>query len=342
MGSWREQLNHDPISPLLASGKQALEYFVRRDLLGEQAGPIRSIWDLPQPRKILRKQQADGSFKYPGKKVVAYPEHHYGLVETWKQFRFLVDQYEFTREDPGARKAAEYLFSCQTEDGDIRGMIGNQYATYYTGAIMSLLIKAGYEDDPRIEKGFNWLLSMRQEDMGWTVPMLTVKLDRESMYRMTSQYSEPIEPNRTKPFSHNWTGMVLRAFAAHPRYRRSEAAKIAGRLLKSRFFQQDVYTSYQAASYWVRFQYPFWWNNLLSALDSLSQLGFARDDPDIKKGLDWFVEHQERSGLWRTTYVRGKEIKDSQKNREMQLWVSLAVCRMMKRFHEGVSWQITS
>jgi len=41
------------------------------------------------------------------------------------------------------------------------GFIGNQYAPYYT-ARDALLIKAGYADDPRIEKAFQWLLSMRQ------------------------------------------------------------------------------------------------------------------------------------------------------------------------------------
>jgi len=337
MESWREQMKHDPIPPLLASHDQALEYFVRRDLLGEEVGPLGSVWDLPEAQRILRRQQADGSWKYPGRKVVPYPKHHYSLAETWKQFRFLVEKYEFTKQHPDARKAAEFLFSCQTQDGDIRGLIGNQYATYYTGAIMALLIRAGYEDDPRIERGFQWLLSMRQDDMGWTIPILTVELDRETMYRATSQYSEPIEPDRAKPFSHNWTGMVLRAFAAHPRYRESEEAKIAASLLKSRFFQKDVYTSYQAASYWVRFQYPFWWNNLLTALDSLSQLGFGEDDPDIKKGLEWFVEHQETSGLWRTTYVEGKQIKENRKNKEMQLWVSFAVCQVLKRLHGQVA-----
>jgi hypothetical protein len=34
-------------------------------------------------------------------------------------------------------------------------MLANQYAPYYTGALMSLLIKAGYIDDPRIDRGFS-------------------------------------------------------------------------------------------------------------------------------------------------------------------------------------------
>jgi len=38
---------------------------------------------------------------------------------------------------------------------------------YYSGAIMGLLIQAGYQTDPRIEKGFQWLLCTRQDDGGW-------------------------------------------------------------------------------------------------------------------------------------------------------------------------------
>jgi hypothetical protein len=101
---------------------------------------------------------------------------------------------------------------------------------------MSLFIKAGNEEDPRIEKGFQWLLSMRQDDMGWSIPIITHDFDRETMYRLTSQYTEPVEPDRSRPFPHNWTGMILRAFAVHSKYRKSEAAKTAAKLLKSRFF----------------------------------------------------------------------------------------------------------
>jgi hypothetical protein len=245
-----------------------------------------------------------------------------------------VEQYGFTREHPQARRAAEFLFSCQTADGDIRGLLANQYATYYTGAIMALLIQAGYEDDPRIDKGFQWLLAMRQSDQGWTIPILTHKFDHATQYRLTSQAAEPVEPDRARPFSHNWTGMVLRAFAVHPTYRCSEAAQAAAQLLKSRFFQPDVYTSYQAASYWVRFEYPFWWNNLVAALDSLSRIGLSKDDERIKQALDWLSDKQEEGGLWRVSYARPKEQeKQTAKAREMKLWVSLAICRVFSRLY---------
>ncbi len=331
MAGWLDHLRYNPVQEMLQSENDAVPYFVRRDLLEKRAEPITYVWQLPEAQKILRRQRPDGSWKYPGKRTIKYPKHHYGLLETFKQFRLLVERYELTREHPASEKAAEFLFTCQTDDGDFRGMIGNQYATYYTGAIMAHLIKAGYEDDPRIERGFQWLLSMRQDDGGWTIPLLTHSLDRETQYMLTSQHADPLEPVRSKPFSHNWTDMVLRAFAAHPRYRESEEARAAGDLLKSRFFKPDAYSSYKAASYWVRF--AFWWPNLITSLDSLSRMGFSRDDPDIKTALDWFIEHQGPDGLWKVTYVKGKNVVDNERNRERRLWVSLAICRIFKRFH---------
>jgi hypothetical protein len=327
-------LKYDPIPPLLSSQNEDLIYFVRRDLMNEAVQPISYIWSLPYVQKIIKKQQPDGSWKYPGKQMVVFPKYHYSLVETWKQFRYLVDQYELTKKYEPIRKAAEFLFSCQTDAGDIRGMIGNQYATYYTGAIMSLLIKAGFEKDPRIEKGFQWLISMRQNDGGWTIPLLTryEKLGMEEVNKLTSQPADPIEPDRTRPFSHHWTGMVIRAFAAHPIYRKSESAMVAANLLKTRFFKKDIYTSYQDADHWLRFQFPFWWNNLVSALDSISWIGLSKDDPDIREALDWFIAHQQADGLWKLSYSKKHRNSVNSKTYEMQLWVNLAICRIFKRF----------
>lgn len=330
MNTWRQRLEHDPMSPLLSCGNAAVVYFAGRDLLDDDVGPVSQLWELPQARRILRKQLPDGSWTRSGEQK--HPAINYHLIETWRNFRFLVEQYGFTREHPGTRRAAEYLFSCQTPDGDIRGMLANQYMTYYSGAIMSLLIQAGYDKDPRIERGFDWLLEMRQEDGGWTVPLITHQFDRATGYRLTSEYAEPIEPDHSKPFSHNWTGMVLRAFAVHPYYRTTEAAGHAARLLASRFFQPDVYTSYQAASYWLRFEYPFWWNNLVAALDSVSRIGLQAEDDNVQQALTWLIDHQEENGLWRVTYAKAEQ-KQSAKAREMRLWVSLAICRVLKRLY---------
>jgi hypothetical protein len=127
--------------------------------------------------------------------------------------------------------------------------------------------------------------------------------------------------------------MVLRAFAVHPTYSKSKEARIAGELLKSRFFKNDVYTSYKSANYWIRF--AFWWTNIYTSLDTLSRLVFSREDPDIRLGLNWFVRHQKDDGLWDLTYVPGKSEKVNEKIKLERQWLSLDICRMFKRFYES-------
>jgi len=252
---YQQQLR-SAIEALLATGDEAIAYFTRHDLLGEDIEPTRPVQAMAEPHKILREQSAGGWWQSPTKKAPVYPAGHPRLVATFKCFRLLVERYRLDREITPITKAAEYLFTFQTNEGDIRGFIGNQYPTYYTGYVISLLIQAGYASDPRVEKGIKWLLDMRQDDGGWSIPILTRSLDGQTMYRLTSFYAEPVEPDRTQPFSHNWTDMVLRAFAVHPVYCKSKEAHRAGELLKSSFFQPDAYPSYKAASYWTRF--VFW------------------------------------------------------------------------------------
>jgi len=325
---WKEKLRSSIIA-LLATKNEAVIYFTHRDLLGEVVPPIKVIWELYEPQKIIKKQSPDGSWPGSVKKHTIYPENHAQLVATFKEFRTLIERYRFTRESVSIGRAADYLFTFQTHEGDIRGFIGNQYATYYTGYILALLIQAGYADDPRVERGIKWLLKMRQDDGGWTVPIGTHYFDGKTMNRLTSSYAKPGEPDRTQPFSHNWTDMVLRAFAAHPLYRKSEEARFAAKLLKSQFFKPDVYYSYKAASYWTRF--VFWWPNLLTAMESLALLGFTQDDPDIYKGMQWFLDSRKEDGLWECSYGE-KKVTQSKNYSLERAWISLRICRMLTHF----------
>jgi len=78
---------------------------------------------------------------------------------------------------------------------------------------MELLIKAGYASDERIARGFQWLLYIRQRDGGWAIPLRTAGAKLDSF----ATKDDPIQPDRSKPFSHLVTGVVVRAFAAHER-----------------------------------------------------------------------------------------------------------------------------
>ena len=322
-GKWTKVLAINPLPALLAWQDPALTYFVRGDLLEQTVGPADALWKLPEASRLIRKQQADGSWHYPDKPNHPAPNANYNLLETYRSLRLLVEMYGFQRKHPALGKAAEYVFSCQTDEGDIRGILGNQYMPYYHGAILELLIKAGYDNDRRVEKGLEWLLSMRQTDSGWIIPAQTVPAGQK-----TSRFwnSSPLSPDRFLPHSHLATGMALRALAVHPAYRRLPEVIAAGECLKERLFQADKYNDRKAASYWLKFQFPFWWPSLVTALDTLSRLDFDREDDGIARGLEWFIANQSGDGLWETGYGSGKGAE------AMRRWVGLAVCRVLRRF----------
>jgi hypothetical protein len=330
---WPKQFRYDPVKPLIESANPAVFYFTQRDLLQRNvAAPSASLWTSIIPQRIISRQEPGGWWKALGKNEDFY------LVETFKQLQTLVYQYEFDKSHPAVAGACEYLFSRQTEEGDFRGFLGNQYAPYYTGIVMALLIKAGYVDDPRIEKGFQWLLSMRQNDGGWVIGspgwLGIPDFKWSDITEMVSDKNAPTLQSfdKSQPFAHSGTGMVIRAFAAHPRYRKSAEALKSAQLLKSHFLKSDNYNSYKHPDNWMRFEYPFWWNNLAAALDSVSLIGIQPIDPDVRRALDWFIANQTETGLWKVSYSKIHKSPPNSRTEEERLWISLAVCRVFQRY----------
>lgn len=331
--AWISVLKYNPVDPLTESRNRVLSFFAGKDLFSMKDRPVGEIMDDAELRKILKRQCTDGSWPAHGKDDNTGPK--YSLIETWKNLRFLVDKYQMTKDHESIRNAAEYVFSCQTDEGDIRGILANQYAPYYTGAILYLLIRAGYQDDPRIDKGMAWLFGMRQDDGGWVIGspgLLNVKW--KEVCRLTSEWTaEPVRDfDRSRPFSAAGTGMVLRAFSVHPGYRQLPEALKAALLLKSKFFREDNWSWYRHPDNWLRFQFPFWWTNIVSALDTVSLIGIPKDDPDVKAALEWLIDNQQENGLWKASYSTIHKNSNDKKAEELSLWISLCICRILKRY----------
>lgn len=322
MADWRAQLKYDPLPALLASGNAALTYWARRDLLDEPVEPVETLWQLPEVAKLLCKQQEDGSWKYPGGGKPAYrATEDYDQIETYRRLGYLVEKWGLNARHPALRRAAEYLFSKQTAEGDLRGIYGNQYSPNYTAGILELLIKAGYGQDPRVARGLDWLLSVRQDDGGWALAMATAK----AKWDVPTLGGPTLQVQRSRPFSHMVTGVVLRAFAAHEQRRHSPEARAAGELLASRLFRKDAYPERGSPDFWLRPTFPFWFTDLVSALDTLSRLGFDASHPRVREGLGWLAAQQQPDGAWRLRMLRGADDKHT------PLWCSLAIGRVFKR-----------
>jgi hypothetical protein len=324
MMNWKAHLRYDPLPPLLESGHAAILFATRRDLLGEAAGPVGSLWRLPAVERLVRRQRPDGRFPYPGGgKPHLRRTEDYDQIETFRALADLVEKYGGTKALSAVEKAASFLFSRQTAEGDFRGIYGQQYTPNYSAAIMELLIKAGYGREPRIARGFRWMLTNRQKDGGWAIPMLTVrgKWDQGYMARPA------LAPDRDRPSSHMVTGIVLRAFAAHPQQRRSREAKEAAELLAGRLFCRDLYPGREKPEFWTKFSFPFWFTDLLSALDSLTLIGLGPEHPKVAEALEWLIQSQGKDGAWNVALLR------SGGDKQVRQWVGLAICRVFKRLY---------
>lgn len=315
---WLEQLQYDPVRPLLDSDNKAIVYFAQKDLL-DQTKKEDELWSLATAAKILNKQQPNGSWKYPGGNSQIRSRTSYDQLETYRQLGFLVEKFNFSLHHPAIHKAAEFLFSFQSDEGDIRGIYGNQYSPNYSAGIIELLIKAGYKDDRRVKKCLDWLLSIRQNDGGWVIAFRTLDLNLDAITT-----KETLQSDRTKPSSWLITGVVLRALSQHSDYRHRNETKRAGDLLMSYFFKKDNYPDRGGVDFWTKFAFPFWFTDLNSSLDALGRVGFGVKEASIQRALSWLADHQKSDGLFNVKLLKTGD-------HDLKQWMTLSICRTIKQ-----------
>lgn len=155
MNTWIQKFHFNPTTPLSNSSNLAIQYFYQKNILGETDIKLEDIWQLKEPQSIVRRQQENGSWKYPGKHSSQWSRVDYDQYETYLQISYLVEKYGFTKEHSAISKAFDFFITHQDTVGDIRGIYANQYSPNYTAAIIELFIKAGYHNDKRIDKALN-------------------------------------------------------------------------------------------------------------------------------------------------------------------------------------------
>lgn len=320
---WIRQFKYDLLEPLLVVDDSLIQYHIEKNLLNKSNGSPKNLWETDRAEKILRHQQDNGSWPDKRKKQHKGINTDYELLETYRYVAQLIYFFDMDKSYPPMRKAAEFLFTTQTEEGDFRGIYGNQYTPNYSSAVLELLCRLGYYEDKRIIKSFEWLLAFEQDEGGWILPMEMPEIEKKPI----KLYDEdPILPNTRLPFCHWVTGIILRAFSQHPKYKNHPSTHRAGELLATRFFQKDKYSARSATEYWTKYSYPFWWTDLISALDSLSLLNFSYDHPDIHSALNYFRENQNKDASWDFYILKGKSFP------HLHWWLHYHLCLIFKRF----------
>ena len=101
-------------------------------------------------------------------------------------------------------------------------------------------------------------------------------------------------------------------------------ASHASQLPASRLFARDPYLDRAGPEYWTRLSFPFWFTDLVSALDSLSRMGWPSSDSAIEPALAWLAARQRPDGLFELRMVRAED-------KHLPEWLALAICRVARR-----------
>jgi Squalene-hopene cyclase C-terminal domain len=284
---WRARLARDPVPILLREGSPALVARVRRDLIDDEEAPgPDEVTSYPEVKSFLRKQEPSGAFPAKPPEKTLGPAKFARAVGTLRALERLAD-FGLGRAHPTVEKAAELLLSSQAGDGGIGDLAlgetpearGKLVAVHFQGWALATLCRTGYDTDPRIERGFRFLLASRQADGGWA--WRGVRTD-----------------SAARPSSHLVTGMALRAFASSPSRRTSREARRAAELLATRFLQPDRYPDRKAATYWEQIGEPRFYTDVLDALDGVTSVGLGKENSGVRTAEAYLRGRQNPDGLW--------------------------------------------
>ena len=327
---WRARLGRDPVPILLREGSEALVARVRRDLIDDDEAPrADEVLTYTEVKSFLRKQEKNGAFvAKPPEKAIG-PAKFARAVATLRALDRMADFGLQRSEDPVSR-AAELLLGSQNDDGGIGDFAAGEtpearartVAVHFHGWALSALCRAGYDDDPRIEQAFRYLLANRQADGGWA--WRGVRTD-----------------SAARPSSHLVTGMALRAFASSPTRRTSREARRAAELLATRFLQPDRYPDRKAATYWEQINEPRFWTDVLDALDGVTAVGLGKENSGVRTAEAYVRGRQNAAdGLW----YPGAPVKAdgaskataaaaavSPKDKESARWLTVRVLIVLRR-----------
>jgi hypothetical protein len=322
---WRARLGRDPVPILLREGSPALLARVRRDLIDDDEAPkAEEILTYPEVKTFLRKQEKNGSFaaKPPEKTLGSARFGH--AVGTIRALERLAEFGLRSTEEP-VKRAADFLLGSQDADGGIGDLAlgetpesrARTVAVHFQGWALAVLCRSGFDTDPRIERGFRYLLANRQADGGWA--WRGVRTD-----------------SAARPSSHLVTGMALRAFAASPSRRSSREARRAAELLATRFLQPDRYPDRKAATFWEQIGEPRFWTDVLDALDGVTAVGLGKENSGVRTAEAYVRGRQSADGLW---YPGGpvkpeapaKTAAAPAKDREPARWLTVRVLIVLRR-----------
>lgn len=334
MKKFDEFISDDIINWLLEDDNPSVKYYTLVDLLGktfddeEVTTAKEQIMKTGAVPKILSKQEPGG---YWGIQNDFYVRSKYkGTV--WNLI--ILAELGADGEDSSIKKTCEFIFkkSQDLASGGFSyanitagGGAPGKVLPCLTGNMVWSLIRLGYLDDPRVQKGIQWITKYQRFDDGeqnlpkdWPYKAHKACFSKHSCHMgvvKTLKALAEIPGNKRTPNVKNTINQAVEYLLIHHIYKRSH----------------DL--SKKSKPGWLRLGFPLMYQtDILEILDILTRLGVK--DERMQDAMDIVVSKQDDQGRWilENTF-NGRFITNIETKGKPSKWITLNAIRVLKKYN---------
>ncbi len=333
MGDWKSVLKADSTAWLLEEDNPSVRYFTLTEVLGKSANDsevkdaknaVMAVGVVP---RILAKQNSDGYWETP---VAFYTAKYKGTV--W-QLMILAELGADGRDDR-VRNACEFILAnSQDAEGGFSmhlasktgGGRRSEVIPCLTGNMVWSLIRLGYPEDPRVQRGINWITTYQRFDDGVKEAAKGWPYDKFVMCW-------------GKHTCHMGAVKALKALVEIPADKRTgevEATIKNGseHMLRHHIYKRSHDLSKVSKPGWLRFGFPLMYQtDALEVLGILTKLGCK--DERMQETVDLVLSKQDSQGRWALeSTFNGRFQVNIERKGELSTWITLNALKALKRFY---------
>lgn len=335
MTGWKFVLRNYPIDWLLQEDNPSVKYFTLIDILdkskedSEVIQTKKQIMKIGVVTKILEKQNPDG---YWGKPEDFYARSKYkGTV--WNLI--ILASLGADKDDNRIKKTCEFILNnsqesnlggfahCRTKKG--KGAPG-KVIPCLTGNMVWSLIRFGYLNDPRVQKGIEWITNYQRFDDG-----KYVDLPDDWLYKSHKACFN-------KHSCHMGVVKSIKALAEIPENKRNKDVKktiqnAVNYLLIHHIFKRSHDLTKVSKPSWLRLGFPHMYqDDILEILNILLKLKVK--DKRIQEAVNIVVSKQDSQGKWilEETF-NGRFITNIESKGKPSKWITLNAIKMLKKYY---------
>ena len=335
MTQWKSLLKDNPIDWLLEDTNPSVRYYALRNILEkstdvpEIVAAKNAIMKSHVITTILDKQHPDGYWGVPEDFYIR--SKYKGTVWSFiilaalgadKNDIRIQNTCEFILKNSQDPSSGGFSYQSSSKGGGAPGKV----LPCLTGNMVWCLIRFGYLDDPRVQKGIEWITKYQRFDDGeqnlpkdWPYKVHKACFGKHSCHmgvvKALKALAE-IPENKRKPNVKNTINQAVEYLLIHHIYKRSH----------------DL--NHVAKAEWLQFGFPLMWKtDALEMLLVLTQLRVK--DKRMQDAVDLVISKQNDEGRWmlEKTFNGRMQVSIERKGKPSK-WITLHALRMLKRYYD--------